>query len=143
MKPVARFAPWINRLVLVAAALVFTRIGLRYVVDPVRTLAAIGVTVGPGHAAAAMRVGSGGFPLACAIFCLGCLSSIHRLTAGVGVVVAVMTTFIALRLFSLGADGMVPESLRLMIPEAVILVLSLAGLVLEAARMKQENSGTA
>jgi hypothetical protein len=47
MKHLSRFAPWINRAVLAAAALIFTTIGLRYIADPVRAAAATGVTRGP------------------------------------------------------------------------------------------------
>ena len=142
MKHFSRFAPGINRLVLAAATLIFTTISLRYIADPVRASAAAGVTLGSGLAATTTRIGFGAFPLAFAIFSFGCLLSTRRLLAGVRLIVTVVTTAIVVRLFSIAADGMVPESLRLFIPETLILVLSVIGLLLESARPKNQPIGT-
>ena len=50
MKRISHFALWINRVVLCAATLIFTMIGLRYVSDPVGASAATGVTLTSGLA---------------------------------------------------------------------------------------------
>jgi hypothetical protein len=134
MKRFSRFAPWINRLVLAAATLIFMRIGLRYIADPVQASAATGVALSSGLAATTTRVGFGAFPLAFAIFSFASMLSTRRLAAGVSLVATVVATAIVVRLFSIAADGAVPESLRLFVPEAVILLLAVSGLVLEAAR---------
>ena len=139
MKRFSHFAPWINRLVLVGATLIFTMIGLRYIADPVRAAAATGVTLRSGLAATTTRIGFGAFPLAFAIFSFTCLLSTRRMLAGVRLVLTVITTAIVVRLFSLAADGPAPESVRLFVPETVILLLALAGLYLEGARLKQQS----
>jgi Domain of unknown function (DUF4345) len=139
MKPLARFAPWMNRLVLAAATLIFTMIGMRYIADPVRASAATGVTLGSGLAATATRVGFGGFPLAFAIFSFACLFSTRRLRAGVSLVATVVATVMVVRLYGIAADGMAPESVRLFVPEALLLVLSVSGLLLESARRTELN----
>ena len=140
MKSFSRFAPWINRLVLLFAAFVFSMIGLRYIADPVYAAAETGVTLHSVLANATTRVGSGAFPLGFAIFCLACLISTQRLVIGVRLIATVVTTAIIVRLFSMMVDGSVPESTRLFIPEGVMLLLCVAGLLLEAARSRQSGS---
>jgi hypothetical protein len=134
-----RFAPWINRLVLAAATLIFTMIGLRYIADPVGASAVTGVILSSGQAATTTRIGFGAFPLALAIFSFACLLSSRRLLVGVTLVATVITTAILVRLFSIAADGVVPQSLRLFVPETAILLLSVTGLILGTARLKHQS----
>lgn len=136
MKHFSRFAPWINRLALAAAALIFTMIGVRYISDPVRASAATGVVLTPGLATSVTRIGFGAFPLAFALFSFGCLLSARRLRAGVSLVATVIATAIVVRLFSVAVDGATTQSVRLFIPEAGILALALSGLLLESGRRK-------
>jgi Domain of unknown function (DUF4345) len=137
MKRLARFAPWINRLVLAGATLVFTMIGLRYITDPVHASAETGVTLGSALAVTTTRVGSGAFPLGVAIFTFICLISTRRLFVGVSLVAIVITTAIVVRILGMVNDGPAPESTRLFIPEAVMFVLSVAGLLLEKVRRSE------
>ena len=139
MKQLSNFAPWINRLALAAATMIFTTIGMRYITDPARASAATGVTLSSGLAATTTRIGFVAFPLAFALFSFACLLSKRRLLIGVSLVATVVTTAIGVRLFSLATDGMVPESARLFIPETIILVLCLGGLRLETLRLKQQT----
>jgi len=139
MSNLSRFAPWINRLVLLAATFVFSMIGLRYITDPVYAAAKTGVTLHSVLANATTRVGSGAFPLGFAIFCLACLLSAQRLLIGVRLIATVVATAIVVRIFSMMVDGAVPESTHLFIPEGVMLLLCLTGLLLEAARNKQSG----
>jgi hypothetical protein len=134
MKTFWRFAPWINRLVLLGATLVFSMIGLRYITNPVHASAVTGVSLNSPLAATTTRVGSGAFPLGFAIFTFACLLSTRRLLTGVSLVAIVVATAIIVRIFGIIADGPAPESARLFIPEAIMLILSVAGIVLERAR---------
>ncbi len=136
MKPMSRAALWINRVVLGAATLIFTMIGLRYIADPVHASAVTGVTLNDGLAVTTTRIGFGAFPLAFAIFSLTCLISPRRLRAGVSLVLTVVTTAIVVRLFSITADGPAAESTRLFLPEGVIFLLSCAGLLLDSAQRR-------
>jgi hypothetical protein len=138
MQHLSRIAPWVNRLVLAVSTLLFTMISLRYIADPVRASAARGATLGSPLAATTTRVGFGAFPLAFAIFSLVCLLSRRRVVAGISLVAIVMTTAILVRLVSIAADGAIPQSTRLFIPETVILLLSLGGLMMEAARRRAQ-----
>jgi hypothetical protein len=136
-------APWINRLVLMAATFVFAAIGLRYIADPVTASAATGVTLTSPLAFTVTRIGFGAFPLGFAIFNVSCLFSRARLRTGVGLVVTVVSTAIAVRLFSLVTDGAAAESVRLFIPEGAMLALAIAGLSLESAARRRQSSQTA
>ena len=129
MERLTRFAPWISRTVLAGATLIFSMIGVRYITDPVRYSAEIGVSLGSALGSTTTRVGSGAFPLAFAIFTLVCLISKRWLTAGVGLVFIVVTTAIIVRVLGLVVDGPAPQSIRLFIPEGVMLVLAGAAIV--------------
>jgi hypothetical protein len=142
MKRLSVFAPWINRLVLGAATLIFTMIGVRYIADPVRAAANTGASLNSGLAVTTSRIGFGAFPLAIAIFCFTCLLSAQRLRAGVSLVATVLTTAIAVRLLSIATDGVVAQSVRLFISEAAILLLAASGLRLETVRSKQPRRET-
>jgi uncharacterized protein DUF4345 len=138
MDKLIRFAPWISRIVLLGATVIFSMIGLRYITDPIQASAATGISLGSALAATTTRVGSGAFPLGFAIFTFACLLSRRRLLTGVSLVAIVITTAIIVRIFSIIADGPAPESTRLFIPEAIMLTLSVAGIVLERARRQTQ-----
>lgn len=131
-----RFAPWINRLVLAAATIIFTAIGLRYIADPVGASAATGVSLHGTLAITTTRIGFGAFPLSFALFASLCLLSDRRLRAGVSLVAIVLATAIVVRLISAAADGAAPGSVRLFVPETAILLLSIGGLVLGGTKAK-------
>ena len=138
MDKLIRFAPWISRIVLFGATLIFSMIGLRYITDPIQASAAIGINLGSALAATTTRVGSGAFPLGFAIFTFACLISRRRLLTGVSLVGTVIKTAIVVRIFGMVADGPAPESTKLFIPEAVMLTLSVAGIVLELVRRRRQ-----
>lgn len=143
MKRLFSIAPWINRAVLGAASVIFTMIGMRYLADPAGAAANTGVTLTSALAATTTRIGFGAFPLAIAIFSFLCLLSAQRQRAGVSLVATVLMTAIAVRLWSIAVDGAVAQSTRLFLPEGVIFVLALTGLLLEAARGRQQRRTTA
>jgi len=132
MKSITALAPWLNRVVLAFATVLFTIIALRYISDPVHAAAATGAALSSAFAATTARIGFGAFPLSLALFSFGCLLSPRRLVAGVSLVATVALTVMAVRLFSMMADGPVAESTRLFLPEAILLLLAISGLVLEA-----------
>ena len=136
MKTVEQIAPWLNRLVLLAATVIFTAIGLRFVVNPVDGAAESGISLGSALASTTARVSLGAFPLGFAIVTLVCLMSKRRLVAGVGFVVAVVGSAFIVRLLSILADGPVPQSLRLLAPEVILLTLSAPSLFLELRKRR-------
>jgi hypothetical protein len=136
MERLTRFAPWISRTVLAGATLIFSVIGLRYIIDPVQNSAKIGISIGSALAATTTRVGSGAIPLGLAIFTLICLLSTRWLVPGVGLVSVVATTAIIVRVLGLVTDGAASESTRLFVPEGILLVLSVTAIILEGRRRR-------
>ena len=68
MKHLSLFTPWISRIALALTTLVFTIIGIRYIVDSVSAAAATSAILSTPLAATTTRIGFGAFPLAIAIF---------------------------------------------------------------------------
>jgi hypothetical protein len=136
MKTLTRFTPWISRFVLLAATLIFTGIGLRFLVDPQSAAAGRGIVLNSPMAFTTVRIGLGGFPLAMAIVTLACLISSHRHVAGVWMVMTIITTAIVVRLIGVMMEGAAPESVRLFIPEGVLLALCVTSLLLGQERRR-------
>jgi hypothetical protein len=118
-------------------------IGARYIANPVGVSAGMGVSLNSSLAITTTRVGFGAFPLSFAIFSFLCLLSPRRLRTGVSLVATVIATAIVVRLIGLLADGAVAESIRLFIPEGVILLLSAAGLLLGTPQPQHHSGGVA
>ena len=121
-----RAIPWISRAVLLAALTVLTLIGRKFIGNPLDAAAASDITLGSKLAITNMRASFGAFPLGCALFVLVCLvvSSLRR--TGLVFVALIVGTALAVRIFGVVADGTFAESVHLLIPETVLLGLSLA-----------------
>jgi hypothetical protein len=136
MNRYTQFAPWLHRIVLTLSTLLFTMIGLRYILDPVGSSKAVDTVLSSGLAVTTTRVGFGAFPLALAIFTMSCLLSPTRRLAGVILVAILIATVIVVRLIGTAMDGSAEHSTRLFVPEAVLLLLAAGGLLLESARRR-------
>jgi hypothetical protein len=130
MSNLSTIAPWVNRLVLAGATVIFTMIGIRYIADPAHAAAATGATLNTPLAVTTTRIGFGAFPLGIAVFAFTSLFSSRRVLPGVRLIAMVVAAAIVVRVVGMVADGPVPASSRLFIPEGVILVLAAAGLFL-------------
>jgi hypothetical protein len=119
---------WFGRAVLLAATLLFVAIGSKFVFDPRHAAAASGITLTVPLGFTNTRAGFGGFPLAFAAVLAFCLASPGRLRAGLGFVVAVAATILAVRIVGSASDGTLVDSLRLIAPETVLLAASLISL---------------
>src|SRR5215831_1989036 len=108
MNRLSRFAPWIQRMVLTQATVVFTMIGLRYIANPAEAAAATGATLNSALAATTTRVGFGAFPLGIAIFTLTSLFSSRYRISAVRLVAILVSTAIVVRIIGLVTDGAVP-----------------------------------
>jgi len=129
-----RIAPWLTRFMLIPPTVIFTLIASRYLFNPVQTGAGIGLAFNAPVAITIVRVGFGGFPLACAIFTLSCIVSRRRVLTGLGFVAIVMASALGVRVLGMFTDGSVHESMGLVRAEAVMLVIFVAGILIEQAR---------
>lgn len=131
-----RLAPWIARLPLAFAAVLFTLIALKYLTAPVANAAADAISLGSVMAISRLRVAFGGFPLALAAILLACLLSPRRVLDGLIVLSATLAAVIGARLTGIALDGAAAEAVRLLGVESALFVLALAAMVLERARLR-------
>jgi Domain of unknown function (DUF4345) len=118
--------PWISRAVLLAALIVLTLISGKFIGHPMDAATASNMTLGSPLAITNMRASFGAFPLGCALFVLVCLFTSSLRKTGLLFVMLIIGTALAVRIFGVVADGTLAESLRVLIAETVLLVLSLA-----------------
>jgi len=132
-----RATRWLPRLLLLVAAGLFLMIGASYLSAPVEKAAADQIVLGSVMAISRVRVGFGGFPLAVALVLLGCLISPKRLLTGLVVLATMLAVVTAARLMGIAVDGPAEEALRLLRVELVLLVLALACIFMERARLRR------
>ena len=133
-----RFAGWITRVPLVVATFLFTAIASKFLFDPVHSAAAQGILLTQGVGITVVRIGFGAFPLAFAIITLSCLVSKNRLATGLYVVLTVVSVALLVRIFGMIADNSVKESMRVLMPEIVLLLVSTVALRAELRRRRNE-----
>lgn len=117
--------PWVSRAVLLAALVVLTLIGRKFIGDPVGAAADSNIVLNSPLAVTNMRASFGAFPLGCALFVFVCLLTSSLRTTGLAFVALIVGTALSVRIFGIVADGTFAESLRLVVAESVLLVLSL------------------
>jgi hypothetical protein len=129
-----KLSPWISRLIILAVAGLFTMISLKFVFDPQHAAANAGITLQPGLGYTNTRAGFGGFPLGFAAILVFCLFSSRRLLAALSSIATVAAVILAVRLYGAAEDATFSQSAHLLIPETVLLVISLLGAALETKR---------
>jgi hypothetical protein len=132
-----RAAPWLPRILLLLATVLFFLIGFGYLGDPVNKATADSIILGSVMAISRVRVGFGGFPLALSFILLGCLLSRKRLLTGLTVLATTVGVVTAARLVGIAIDGPAEEALKLLRVEIILLALSVAAIFLERARLRR------
>jgi hypothetical protein len=135
-------SPWLSRLIILAVAGLFTMISLKFVFDPQQAAANSGIIIQPGVGYTNTRAGFGGFPLGFAAILVFCLFSSSRLLAALLSIVTVAAVILAVRLYGAAQDASFSQSAHILIPETVLLVVSLLGVVMETKR-RQHDAVTA
>jgi hypothetical protein len=133
-----RLAPWLTRLLLLAAATLFFLIGLKYLRAPVENAGADAIVLGSVMAISRVRVAFGAFPLSLSLILLGSLLSRRRVLGGLAVLATTIAVVTAARLLGIVLDGPAEEAIRLLRVEAILLALSVAAIFLERARPAQD-----
>ena len=109
------------------------------IVHPEENAAAVGISLTTPLASTIARIGFGAFPLGCSIFILSCLVSRKRILTGLGFVSIMLGVALAVRIFGVLVDGTFQQSIRLIGAETVMLVLSIAGVLIESSRVRINN----
>ncbi len=136
-----KISPWLSRLIILAVAGLFTMISLKFVFDPKAAAANSGIILQPGVGYTNTRAGFGGFPLGFAAVLLFCLFSSRRLLAALSSIATVAAVILSVRLYGAAQDASFSQSAHILIPETVLLVVSLLGAVMETKR-RQHNGAT-
>ena len=142
MKNFWRVAPWLSRLIILAVAGLFTMISFKFVMDPQQAAANAGIVLQPGVGFTNTRAGFGGFPLGFAVILVFCLFSSRRLLAAMASIATIAAVILAVRLYGAIQDGTLSQSAHILIPEVVLLAISLLGVMMETKR-RRHHSATA
>jgi hypothetical protein len=129
-----KLSPWLSRVVILAVAALFAMISFKFVVDPRHAAAGAGITLDSAIGTTNARAGFGGFPLGFAVLLAFSLFSSQRLLAALAAIATLAAVILAVRLYGAAQDGTFGPSAHLLIPEAVILVVSLAAALMEVRR---------
>jgi cytochrome b561 len=132
-----RGVPWVLRFILLAVAMLFTMIGLHYLVDPFGRAAADDIALGSVMAVSRVRIGFGAFPLAIAVLLFTCVVSRKRTLQGLVAVAIVLGVVTVVRGLGILIDGTAAEAVKLLRVEAIVWAISVAGIGLEMARSRR------
>jgi len=131
-----RIILWLNRLLLLAATVLFTLIGASYLINPVSKSSVFQITLGSAAPITNMRVGFGAFPLSFALIVFACLLSSDRILIGLSFLATVVGVTTGVRLLGAAVDGAAPETLMGLKPEVLLTLLSLIAIVGERRRRR-------
>lgn len=133
MSTMLRRSVWASRTVLALTALLFARIGLGYVIDPLGSASPHGLQLASSEAVTIMRV-MGGVFVGLAICLAICLARTRTLVFGLALLAVVAGTILVTRLIGLAVDGAAPFTLQVLKPEVVVTLLAIAGFFVERRR---------
>ena len=129
-----KISPWLSRLIILAVVGLFTMISLKFVFNPQQAAEESGIIIQSAIGFTNTRAGFGGFPLGFAVILVFCLFSSRRLLAALSSIVTVAAVILAVRLYGAVQDATFNQSAHLLIPETVLLVIALLGVVMETKR---------
>lgn len=131
-----KLSQWITRLLLVPPALIFTLVGIRGLTHLTSDLGARGIAFTSGLGITTGQVGFGAFPLACALFLIGCLFSERLLPVALAFVGTLDSVVLAVRVISMRANNSTAGNMRIVVAEIILLALVAAGSLIELARRR-------
>jgi hypothetical protein len=136
-----RIAPWLTRLPLVLAVVFFLFLASQWLVDPthVAVLTESAVSL-PSQAAITNMRGTGALFVPLAGILVACLVSDRRVLLGLRLLTTIVAGAFTVRWAIVAFDGMTPLLARILRFEFVILLISVAGLVLETVRRAREGA---
>jgi hypothetical protein len=129
----SKFALWLSRLTLLAMAVIFTSVSLRFLLAPFENAAYLGMlpsTTNPTLGITSIRVGYGIYPLGFVIVSLFSLVT-SRCRPGLFFIVIMMMLLLAARITSAVGGGAMAENSFVLVGECVLLTLSTVSLILD------------
>jgi hypothetical protein len=132
-----KIAPWLSRLIILAVAGLFALISLKFIFDPQQAAATSGLAIQSAVGFTNTRAGFGGFPLGFAVILVFCMLSSRRLLPALSSIATIAAVILAVRLYGAVHDATLSQSAHILVPETVLLVVSLLGVVMERIRRRQ------
>jgi hypothetical protein len=136
---VARWERWLAAAALLVAAFGLGRVGVLNIVAPVDQAERVGMLLDNAMAVSNARVAIGGFHLGLAVIAVACLVSPRWRQPGLGFIAALISTVVAVRLFSVAADGAEPRLLSVLGAETVTWLLLMLGWLAECRLARHER----
>lgn len=134
----SKVAPIFTRLPILVLTAILLMVSLKYLISPLQTGAAAGISfTSPGGVTVA-RVGFGGFPLAFAAILLVSLFSRQHLLTGLRTELMLLAIVIGVRLLGMTLAHST-ETAKLLLPELVLAALCIFAIRLERDRRKRER----
>jgi hypothetical protein len=127
-------APWIGKVILLMWIAVFVFISIEPLAHPIANAAAQGIAFTSSIGATIFRVSFAGFPLGCATFLVYCLFSNRRTLTGLVFSTFILGILLLVRIYGMEADSTVRESMSLVKPEIILVIVALVGIAIEKRR---------
>ena len=137
--PSSRITAVLRRIPLVMFTAIFTMISLRYLVNPVHYAAVAGISFTSASGITVARVGFAALPLSFAILALLSLFSSRWRLGGLYMLLTVDCVVIAVRILGFQLDHSTATA-RLLVPETILLILSIVAIRLESAWLKRNTT---
>jgi hypothetical protein len=131
MKAVWKAAPWISTIIILLSTVIFVMISIQPLAHPAADAASQGIAFTASAGATFYRVYVAGFPLGCAAVLIYCLVSRRRAVTGLIFSALVLGILLAVRIYGMEVDSTVQQSLPLVKPEIVLVLLTLFGIAAE------------
>ena len=138
----SRIATVFRRVPLIMFTAIFIMISFRYLVHPVHYAAEAGISFTSPDGITIARVGFAAFPLSFAILALTALLSTRWRLGGLYMVLTVDCAVMAVRIVGFQLDHST-ASARLLVPEAVLLILAVVAIRLESAWLRRVGNEVA
>ena len=133
---------WLGRVALLLPAMVMTRVGVRYIIDPVHAASSTGVSLTTPEALTDTRV-VGGLALTVVFVIATTVFSARRIRWGHATVAVMMAVILAVRLFGFAHDGTTlatGDQTVKTVGEIVFLTLNLLFLIVQTRTTQREPS---
>jgi hypothetical protein len=127
-------SPWISKMIVLLSAAVFVMISIEPLVHPAANAAAQGIVFTSSLGATIFRVSFAGFPLGCAAFLAYCLLSGRRTLTGLTFSALVLGVLLLVRIYGMEVDSTVQQSMPLVKPEMILVLIALIGVAIERGR---------
>jgi hypothetical protein len=137
-----KFVPWISKVVVLLCTAIFVAISVQPLLHPAASAASQGIAFTSSLGLTIFRVSFAGFPLGCAGFLVYCLVSRCRTLTGLIFSALLLGFVLIVRIYGMEVDSSVRQSMPLVVAEIVLVVITLAGIVIEN-KFRSHNPRTA